>query len=206
MWLVGLLLLNAAFLADSQNADAVFSAPRITTESGGFTVGNCDLDDLVLGMTVPNDIDTMLFRQGGLITRALTSFDPGPDEGPFIGILRSQVVCTAAGTEQGKIGSVSVVVNYLCSEQPFCQGVENRTEQFQFDCTEDNTWDPRIVEGFVRSVTGASFDTTPSDMCGQCLDPGSILNPNDPLVVITDPDNHCTGECSVPVCVADEET
>ena len=118
------------------------------------------------------------------------------------------MVCTAAGTERGKIGSVSVVVNYLCFGQPFCLGTENRTQQFQFDCTQDNTWNHRIVDGEVRSLGTADFSTTPSDMCGQCVDPDPefIPDPNDPRRA-ADPDNHCLGEWRVCVTVClDEDT
>ena len=178
----------ACSLAYSQT----YSTARTTTDSGGYTIGNCDLDDLILGVMIASSSDS-LHREGGLLTSALVFGDATPGEGPFIGILRSKVVCTAGGTERGKISSVSVVVNYVCQGPPFCIGIEERTEQFQFDCIEDNTWDPRIVDGHVRSFTG-SFDTTRSDVCGQCIDPHSLLNPLDPRSIASNPDNHCAGQ------------
>ena len=169
--------------------------PTRRTNLGNAMVGNCsetlDLGVMIDGMATEADQRAAL-SSTGLVSESLVTGDTPSGTGPRVGILDTQIVCTAAGRMRGTIGSVSVVVSFLADGVPGVPGgtLLNTTEQFQFDCTADNVFDDNIVDGDIRSSSGASLDTVRDDQCGQCVDPNSVSSPLDQA----DPNTHCLGE------------
>ena len=164
--------------------------PTRRTNLGGVMIGDCsetlDLGVMIDGMATEAD------QRAALSTDGLLSEAIAPGSSPRVGIIDTQIVCTAAGLMRDTIGSVSVVVRFLADGVP---GVPtgvllNLTEQFQFDCTANHVFDDNTVDGETRSSSGASLDTVRDDQCGQCVDPNSVSSPLDQA----DPDTHCLGE------------
>lgn len=128
----------------------------------------------------------------GLVALALFGIEQ-PDD-PMVRILDYQIVCESAGLFRNTASSVSVIVEFEC-QTVSCEGSNantpvNRTEQFQFDCSE-------ILPGRIeyQSFTSpfrrtrepnGSLDTALDDRCGLCIDPRAGLP--------ADPNTHCVGK------------
>ena len=163
---------------------------------GGVMIGDCS-ETLELGVMIDGTAsvaDQMAaLSTEGLLSEALLDGDTPSGTGPRVGIFDTQIVCTAAGRMRGTIGSISVVVSFAAVGVPGAPqpgDLLNLTEQFQFDCTADDVFDDNIVDGDIRSSSGASLGTVRDDRCGQCVDPNSVSSPLDQA----DPDTHCLGE------------
>lgn len=108
-------------------------------------------------------------------------------EAPEVTLLNSTIVCEAPGLFRGTISSFSVVALYSCISRSFgCDGTP-RTEQFQFDCNEDDTFTRSIASlGEARTTNPTATLQTPlNEDCAQCS--------GENLVVPTGSD-HCVCE------------
>ena len=134
--------------------------PIARQSQSGTDLGNCTMANVFLGVSVSGPEDILQRSTNGQLSlvsamSVIQAGDADPDEGPFVGILSSKVVCEASGLQRGTFSSFSVIVNYVC-EGPFCGGTAagtpigiqlNLTDQLQLDCTGDNM----IVANFVDS-------------------------------------------------------
>ena len=117
---------------------------------------------------------------GGLVSQNL--------DGAFqarVRILKFTVLCQVSGLRRQTVGSVSVLVRYQC-RSGVCGSstTETRTEQFDFECTEEGVYD---VDSSRKESPISNFQTPLSDRCGACVDPQVSASPN------VNPVTHCAG-------------
>ncbi len=109
---------------------------------------------------------------------------------PTVTVNDSAVVCQSPGLFRDTVGSFSVVVSYSCTDGPAeCDG-SLLTEQFQYDCNEDDTFTRPVVQfGLVRTqapITG-TLATPLNIQCAQCIDPANNI-------IGAGAADHCVGE------------
>ena len=110
---------------------------------------------------------------------------------PLVSVFEMNIVCESPGLMRDTISSFSTVAHYSCSgEIAECTGTP-LTNQFQYDCNEDDTFTMAQILGgtlITRNQT-ASLTTLLDDQCGLCVDPDSGMLPSDTV-------NHCAGQSS----------
>ncbi len=142
--------------------------------ANGNPVGDCQLPD---GSGI-----------AALIPESFGLADGAPR--PTVAVSDSMVVCQSPGLFRDTVGSFSVVVSYSCTNGPDeCNG-SLLTEQFQYDCNEDNTFTRAVVQvGLVRTQApiNGTLATPLNIQCAQCVDPANN-------VIGAGAADHCVGE------------
>ena len=111
---------------------------------------------------------------------------------PTVDVMSFHPVCRAFDSVQNYYRTMSVLVNYTCSDNPSCPS-GTVVEQIESEC-DNGTWS-NVVHGstdFTRSqTTEASFSTSTRDNCSLCVSPelGATLS------LTSDSVTHCVGEC-----------
>ena len=153
--------------------------PLVVCALALFATATAQLDDCEL---------SGLFTGGSLereMSRAIL-------ESPEITVLRNHTVCLSVGRTREKFSSISLVIEYTCTDSSSCPSGGQAIEQFDFGCTNEGEWSYiqfSDVDNGRTTNPMASFDTSLRTDCGACFP----VHPDTSDPPTIDPVTHCHG-------------